>query len=273
LIALDMPGANGNEGGGVFDQEGRLVGVLTPQFKRGESAQFAVPADWIGALAKRNPDRLLEATVPAPARTPEKSVVEKGPWHPDVGTRWRYRILDGPRPVGQMIIEVIRASSGQVRERITKEGSPGYSAERSVDADFNPITFQEVVTLPGGYQLAELAPYSAPGQDIRSGQQWKDLSVTLLLGGYGYGRQKFQTDTRVVGREKVKVPAGEFDAVRVQSTGQKSMGSDVVKIICNYWYSPASMRTVKMSLEMKYSNSSFTPNSEAYELVSAEPPK
>jgi len=56
----------------------------------------------------------------------------------------------------------------------------------------------------------------------------------------------------------------------VQATGQKSMRSDLVRIICDYWYSPDSMRTVKMSLDIKYSNSSFTPNSESYELLSFE---
>jgi len=94
-----------------------------------------------------------------------------------------------------------------------------------------------------------------------------------LLAGYGYGKQKFQMAARVVGREKVRVPAGVFDAIRVQATGQKSMGSDVVGINCNYWYSPDFTRAVKMSLEIKYSNSSFTPKPESYELVAFEPAK
>ena len=55
--------------------------------------------------------------------------------------------------------------------------------------------------------------------------------------------------------------------------GLQNLGPSIVKVICNYWYSADSMRAVKMSLDIKYSNGSFTPNSETYELVSAEPSK
>jgi hypothetical protein len=85
-----------------------------------------------------------------------------------------------------------------------------------------------------------------------------------------YGKKKFMTDARVAGREKVRVPAGVFDTMRVQATGEENFGTSIVKINLNYWYSVDSMRTVKMSLETKNSLSSNQQNTESYELVSFE---
>ena len=277
LMEVDLPLAGGSVGAGMFDQNGRLVGVAAGKSRPGDNANYVAPAEWIAELPKRSADLILNAVAKAaqsspaqpPAAAPVAVEVKPGVV-PRVGDKWKYRLIDGKRPVGVVTIEVIESQGKTVRERVTYESEKGFLAERSVLAEFNPVKFQDVVSLPGGYQLTEIAPYIPLGQDIGAGQHWQALPVTLLMGGYGYGKQKFQMEARVVGREKVRVQAGAFDAVRVQATGQKSMGSDLIKIICNYWYSPDSMRTVKMSLDVKYSNSSFTPNSETYELASTE---
>jgi hypothetical protein len=190
---------------------------------------------------------------------------------PRTGDRWKYRLLDGRRVVGTVVVEIAEARGKVVNERITREGQKGFLAERSVVTGTDGGKIQDVVTFPGGYQLAELAPYAEFGEPVTTKNSWQGLPVTLLLGGYGYGKQKFQVDARVAGREKVKVPAGTFDAVRVQLTGEKSIALDTVRVVCNYWYSTESMRTVKMSLEIKYTNKSFQSNSEIYELASFEP--
>jgi hypothetical protein len=277
LMSIDPPVAAGSSGGGVFDEEARLVGLVTPQFKQADSASHVVPAAWIADLAQRSRDVLL--TVPpspaalaagAPTGNAAPSAEAPPAGTPRTGDRWKYRLIDGKKIAGTVVVEIVDARGTLVTERITREDQKGFLAERKVVAGFNPVKFQDIVNLPGGYQLAEVAPYIPLGQEIPAGQHWQGLPVTLLLAGYGYGKQQFQMEARVVGRESVRVPAGTFQAVRVEATGQKSMGSDRVKIICNYWYGPDSMRAVKMSLEIKYSNPSFTPIPESYELVSFE---
>ena len=277
LIGIDMPVAVGSSGGGVFDQEARLVGLITPQFKQADSASHVVPAAWIADLAQRSRDLLPAAAISAAAPVAGATAGNTAPsvdtpaaGMPRTGDRWKYRLIDGKKTVGTVVVEIVDARGKLVTERITREDQKGFLAERKIVAEFNPVKFQDVVTLPGGYQLSEIAPYIPLGQQVPGGQHWREIPVTLLLAGYGYGKQKFQTEARVVGREKVRVPAGVFDTMHVQATGQKSMGSDLIRINCNYWYSPESMRAVKMSLEVKYSNSSFTPNPESYELVSFE---
>jgi tetratricopeptide (TPR) repeat protein len=40
-------------GGGLFDEQGRLVGILSLQFIEGQNLTFALPVDWISELANR----------------------------------------------------------------------------------------------------------------------------------------------------------------------------------------------------------------------------
>lgn len=45
--------APGSEGGGLFDAEGRLVGLISYQQRDGQNVNFACPARWLGEIAKR----------------------------------------------------------------------------------------------------------------------------------------------------------------------------------------------------------------------------
>ena len=56
----------GSSGGGLFDDEGRLVGITAAYFKEGQNLNFALPANWIAQL----PDH------PAKVRTVETSTVD-----------------------------------------------------------------------------------------------------------------------------------------------------------------------------------------------------
>ena len=43
----------GSSGGGLFDAQARLVGIVTFQARDGQNLNFAVPADWIGQMRSR----------------------------------------------------------------------------------------------------------------------------------------------------------------------------------------------------------------------------
>jgi S1-C subfamily serine protease len=43
----------GSSGGGLFDDQGRLVGITTFYVAEGQNLNFALPVDWIGELPKR----------------------------------------------------------------------------------------------------------------------------------------------------------------------------------------------------------------------------
>lgn len=51
-IQISVTISPGFSGGGLFDNEGRLIGILSHQSIEGQDLTFAMPADWIAALAK-----------------------------------------------------------------------------------------------------------------------------------------------------------------------------------------------------------------------------
>ncbi len=50
LIQTTAPVSTGSSGGGLFDAQGRLVGVTTFRIKEGQNLNFALPGEWVTAL-------------------------------------------------------------------------------------------------------------------------------------------------------------------------------------------------------------------------------
>ncbi|OGB88492.1 MAG: hypothetical protein A3G35_05875 [candidate division NC10 bacterium RIFCSPLOWO2_12_FULL_66_18] len=53
LIQTTAPISAGSSGGGLFDSQGRLVGLTTFRVKEGQNLNFAIPGEWIAALPIR----------------------------------------------------------------------------------------------------------------------------------------------------------------------------------------------------------------------------
>lgn len=51
IIQTTAPVSPGSSGGGLFDEFGQLVGIVTFQSASGQNLNFAVPAEWIGTLS------------------------------------------------------------------------------------------------------------------------------------------------------------------------------------------------------------------------------
>ncbi len=277
LIGAEMPIPMGSRGGGLFDHEAKLVGILTPQFGQSEGSAYGIPVDWIADLATRNPDLLLavEATAKSPSAPVAQSAAPladtRPAWLPRAGDRWKYRLLDGKRPVGTLVVEIAEVRDKSVRERITREDEKAFQAERVVEAEFNPIRFQDIVTSPGGYQLAELSPYASAEQGPKAGQRWTDIPATFQF--VQVGKKTVLMQARVVKQERVRVPAGEFDAMLVEVTSNDYFVQTNVKVTCRFWYAAQMKRAVKMSLQVNQSVSTNNSNPETYELLMFEPAK
>ena len=52
-IYSSAPVSPGSSGGGLFDTQGRLVGIVTGSFSPGQNFNIALPADWIGEISHR----------------------------------------------------------------------------------------------------------------------------------------------------------------------------------------------------------------------------
>jgi hypothetical protein len=189
---------------------------------------------------------------------------------PKIGDRWIYQLSDRGRVRGMVDVEIVETSAAGVKERITREGYPAFMAERRVEVNFNTIQFQPPIVLPGGYPLWEIAPYLPLGTQLSVGWQ----SWGLVPGEFyipGVGTQTLAARVSVASQTKVSVPAGEFDTWTVETEPLGSFASYAV-IKCTFWYSPQSLRTVKMRCDT-VPNSWGQPSSEVYELSRFEPAK
>ena len=52
VIQTTAPISHGSSGGGLFDEQGRLIGITTFFVKEGQNLNFALPADWVIALSR-----------------------------------------------------------------------------------------------------------------------------------------------------------------------------------------------------------------------------
>ena len=146
------------------------------------------------------------------------------------------------------MIKITDVNGTRIRERITRDGTTSFIAEREVDSSFSPTRFLDPVILPGGYQLAEIAPYFPPGTAVKIGQTWNGVPgvFDILM----IGKRKLVADVKVIGQENVKVPAGSFKAWKILADVEEVTGaqSGRVKTRCTFWYSSESLRTIKMSI-------------------------
>lgn len=71
LVQTTAPISPGSSGGGLFDETGALVGIVTFQVRAGQNLNFALPADWIATLSASSGSReaITAALQPAPAQT------------------------------------------------------------------------------------------------------------------------------------------------------------------------------------------------------------
>jgi len=56
-LQISAPISPGSSGGGLFDEEGKLIGLPTFYITEGQQLNFAVPVEWINELPKRNKEK------------------------------------------------------------------------------------------------------------------------------------------------------------------------------------------------------------------------
>ncbi len=127
-----------------------------------------------------------------------------------------------------------------------------------------------IYTLDGALvQLEDFTTYyydpprvDQPGDLFEAGKEWTNKTIersTLYGGGYRY----YQTKVKVLGTEKIKLPAGEFLAFKVEYIGN----SGDLLIHSYKWFVPGFGRWVKNDLEVKNPKNGFYRH-ELYELLS-----
>jgi serine protease Do len=268
LIQTDASVTNGSSGGGLFDSEGRLIGIVTFIIGEEGNLNFAIPADWIEQLATRNRDRTMDTVAAvAPLGTQPAVYATPNPAYPQTGDRWIYSVTTDRRNMGRLIVEAVGISPGQVTERITRPGFASFNVERVMPIGLGSRQLT-ALTLPGGYVLAELHPYLAQ-HEIKVGDRWNALPGRFFVPHIT--QRDFILNAQVMTREKVQTAAGEFDAWRIEAiSGAADSGGIETRIRCTWWLSPSMKRSVKMRVKVE-SPYVGGQSDDVYNLIAFEP--
>lgn len=250
FIQTSAPISPGSSGGGLFDADGRLIGITTFMRRESQNLNLAVPAHRIADLPERGRQMLARRASPDVARTAPSVVGEPTP--PPVSGE-----LSGQRRPGDWFEYVITDHHTQVKtplslrvDRVTGdrvvfnggarvEGLDGQVLESSSPA----LVELDMVTPPGGW---------APGGQVMSGVRSLKIAST-------WRNQPATYDLTAVAspEQTIRVGTTEYQAVRIELQGwhrriQPNVSAGVV-YRATVWYTPALKRVVRFNVEFRTS--------------------
>src|SRR4029077_5683557 len=232
LIQTSAAVSRGSSGGGLFDADGRLIGITTFQLRDGQQLNFAVSVEWVREVPQRGKEAAVkrkeaeEGARPAGLKAGATGVV-LGPVDPTLpkempqpGDTWTYVVRDmrfKPDDRSRKYVHTVRTSAqGSIVEVVATKGAE--VGEQSYSPAFSAV-------YRGGVDLLEFAPFAAAFQTLKAGQPIPAVKVQGLEGHSAWvsGDVPYRFDGgRVIAFEQVVVPAGTFDAVRVELNGRAS---------------------------------------------------
>jgi S1-C subfamily serine protease len=252
--------SQGSSGGGLFDAEGRLVGITTlivvGRSRIAQNLNFALPAEWIGEVPERARAALAARRAPAAATT---TALLGAPGLPAPGTRYRYAWSDvqiGARE--EFSVQVTSVDGESVNESYAAQGKSSTSSfvqMRMLDFLRRPLSGTRVT-----YEFAPYFPAEAPPdpQAIQAAFRYP-FGETSVAGAW-------TISVTQPGWESVTVPAGTFKAYRMDIRGSRPTYGIAFNVTKSFsfsaWYAPDVKRVVKYQHERSGSGGRF-----AYENV------
>lgn len=258
FIQTSAPISPGSSGGGLFDADGRLIGVTTFTRRESQNLNLAVPAYRVTELPERG-RRLLEqraaagSTPTSAPKAPAELTAQRQP-----GDWFEYVITDHHTQVKTPLrLKVDNVADDRVvfNGGARVEGLDGQMLESTASPALMEL---DMATPPGGW---------APGGQVMSGvrslkfaRTWRNQPATYDLTALASGEQA------------VRVGAVEYQAVRINLQGWHTRIQPNVSAGVAYratvWYAPALKRVVRFNVEFRTSAFGAWVN-ETLELVSA----
>lgn len=194
------------------------------------------PNGAFSALAKIRLDRLKKAPAAEAAAAPAAAAASD-PSFPKAGDTWTYRYTDLWKPGDRLSISYTVKRVGE-REILDARASPKGNDE------FLYTNRPTVIQRAGG--AYEFSPYHLAFMTLHPGEAFKMKFVSPDH------HSPWDATVRVVGAERVYVPAGEFDAIRVELKAIREIGgirptypTRMTQVI---WYSSKVKRVVKYTV-------------------------
>jgi hypothetical protein len=164
---------------------------------------------------------------------------------PRVGDTWRYQYTSAWRNVPSRVLEAraVEVGAAGVRDRLSVEGESVGDEQR-----FDSALAMVARPLSGGLLVHEFSPYLAAfGGFPGSG------SFAVSVPPPSWGTQ-WSASATLRGTERRTVPAGTFDALRVEIVGSRPFirgqmddAIDPIWLFATAWYAPAAKRVIQHS--------------------------
>jgi uncharacterized caspase-like protein len=178
---------------------------------------------------------------------------------PRSGDAWTYRYLDGwkIRPEARVEYRVTAVADKGIQQAFSLNGR---QIEERV---FRPQPALITRTLSETSSLREFGPYLIAFEALEQGKTWEEIPSEFPADDqFSDATSKFgkwSVTARVVGRERVAVPAGSFDAMKVVVSGRRTDAfrtgpADALSprtITHTVWYVPEVKRIVKQTTVTK----------------------
>jgi uncharacterized caspase-like protein len=171
-----------------------------------------------------------------------------------VGDRWTYqRWRKSPASGDQLVsdlrsgrarpvtVEIKAVQDGAILETTTREG--GEPTEWVHRAG----RYLLGIGSKGSSSIFTLSPYLLAYEKPAEGERWPIEQFQRMRSCSEDPRYDCRFRARVVGRERVSVPAGSFDALRIEVEQTAHNKRDVATRIATFWYSEAVKRHVKVT--------------------------
>jgi hypothetical protein len=244
-IQTTAPISPGSSGGGLFDEQGRLLGITTSAVvgrqRIAQNLNFAMPAEWIAEVPERA-KAALAARKTAPASPGTGAGVPASAALPVAGATYRYQWTE-------------KQYSGRTLEftvRITNVDGWTVTDSFAAGGNSTPVSSQVPAREPrfrarrlaDGLSLEEFAPYlPMPAQG-----ELPHPGPPSNYGGNTDGSWSIAVESR--GWEQVSVPSGTYRALRVDLRGSRpTSGLSLIataKFEYTAWYVPELGRYVKI---------------------------
>jgi len=262
-IQTTIPAARGLLGAGVYDEEARLVGVVTSSPKEAAANLFAVPADWVPQVATRGAAALAARTKPAATGAGGAAA-----GMPAAGSVWSYGMVDRQysRRQTDITIRALKVDGHVVEEAVSTQASP--DGRRVLDGASTRIVSHP---LGAGSSLIELNPYLLAASGNKTPVNPTQAAGYPVEVGYPGWHETVQT----LDWESVTVAAGTFRALRVQANGRRLRSAGAPNVPMSYritaWYAPDVGRYVRLEHQQWLGNGQSYLH-ESVELLSHRPP-
>jgi serine protease Do len=224
-LQVSVPISSGSSGGGLFDAQGRLIGITTFMLRDAQNVNFALPAGWIAEVPAR-------AAAALAARNERKAAITTaaGPEKPF----YEYRLRDRTTGNTQTVMYRLERVEGDkmvfnAGDRVEKAGGEVVSVRSPIGGEY------ELAMPPGGW--VQKTPQPGATWPL----QYESKSSTQRIG--------MNLKARTADESSMRIGSRELRIVRVEFTGFTERGpastNSSAAYTANAWYAPEIGRIVR----------------------------